>query len=286
MRKLLFCVTIFVAAQAVLTAAPASNPAILVHNYISRFQQIASVESARSGIPASIILAQGIHESQSGQSKLATAAHNHFGIKWRQSDGVGNHVTLYDDETYANGKKKLSYFKKYKSDEESYRHHTDFLMKNDRYYDLFRNERTDYKSWAHGLKACGYATDPLYAQKLIRIVEEYNLHAFDIPMILSLDEEDSMPFEANADGDLAIEISPQQFTYAATENTQNVLPNDEEPELFEIHNGQNEYTETKNVKKMTVRSQQKSDKIDENNLLYELSNDYAPLKPTTVKKQR
>lgn len=290
MRKLYFIVAFCVAALTKICATPTPNQAELAQNYISRFLQIASVESARSGIPTSIILAQGIHESQCGRSRLATAAHNHFGIKCKKEEGG---LPLHDDDTYANGKPRLSYFKRYRSAEASYRHHTDFLMKNERYFDLFRYERTDYVSWAYGLKACGYATDPLYAEKLIKIVDTYNLHAYDLPMILSLDEEednenqDIAATASDNDGQLAIEITPQTVgNESAEEYTHNVIRNEKEEGLFEITNFQTGYTETKAVVKPTRSTPRKTDKIDENNILYEVSNDYAPLKPTTAKKQR
>ena len=111
-------------------------------------------------IPASIILAQGIYESNAGRSPLSTEANNHFGIKCHK-DWTGNTYTQ-DDET------KNECFRKYNSPEESFRDHSLYLSRQDRYKPLFNLEITDYKGWANGLKSCGYATNPQYAAHLIK----------------------------------------------------------------------------------------------------------------------
>ena len=139
--------------------------------YISRYATIAVNEMYRTGVPASITLAQGIIESRSGQSTLAVDGNNHFGIKchtsWR------GRTMLADDD------RRDECFRVYDSAEESFRDHSDFLRYRDRYKFLFDFRTTDYKSWAYGLKQAGYATDPSYAAKLIQCVEDYDLSRFD-----------------------------------------------------------------------------------------------------------
>ena len=139
--------------------------------YISRYASIAVNEMYRSGVPASITLAQGIIESRSGQSALAADGNNHFGIKCHNS--WKGRTMLVDDD------RKNECFRVYDSAEESFRDHSDFLRYRDRYKFLFDFPITDYKSWAYGLRQAGYATDPSYAAKLIQCVEDYNLSRFD-----------------------------------------------------------------------------------------------------------
>jgi hypothetical protein len=139
-------------------------------DYIVMYRDLAIEEMVRSGIPASITLAQGMLESDNGNSTLARRANNHFGIKchgWK-----GKRITHDDDE-------KNECFRKYKTVHESYADHTDFLMGSPRYSSLFELEPTDYKGWAKGLKKAGYATSSSYADLLIRIIEENDLHQFD-----------------------------------------------------------------------------------------------------------
>ena len=138
--------------------------------YIQRFSDISVKEMKRSGIPASITLAQGVLESGSGNSRLAREANNHFGIKCH--DWTGPSIRHDDD---APGE----CFRKYKSAEESYRDHSDFLMTRARYAFLFDYKSDDYKNWAHGLKKAGYATNPRYANLLIDIIENNELYRYD-----------------------------------------------------------------------------------------------------------
>ena len=146
-------------------------------SYINRFQLVAIEEMQRSGIPASITLAQGIHESAAGTGRLAIESNNHFGIKCK-SNWTGAKYYHKDDD-YRNGKLIKSCFRAYDDPLQSYQDHTDFLVDNARYASLFELSTTDYKGWAKGLKRCGYATDPAYAQKLIKTIEKYNLQRFD-----------------------------------------------------------------------------------------------------------
>ena len=139
--------------------------------YIDQFYQIAEKQQKKHGIPASIVLAQGLLESGAGQSKLAKMSNNHFGIKC--SDWAGEKVYHDDDE-------KAECFRKYNYVMDSYEDHAMFLINRPRYSFLFNYKTTDYEAWAHGLKKAGYATDPTYAFKLISIIEDYDLHRFDL----------------------------------------------------------------------------------------------------------
>ncbi len=140
--------------------------------YIAQYSDIAVQEMLRSGIPASITLAQGILESGSGLSPLAVQGNNHFGIKCHK-DWTGR--TMHKDDDAKN-----ECFRVYDSPDQSFRDHSDFLRYRDRYKFLFDLDRTDYKAWAYGLKQAGYATDPKYPAKLIKYIEDYNLARFDI----------------------------------------------------------------------------------------------------------
>ena len=139
--------------------------------YIEQFAPLAVEEMYRSGVPASITLAQGLLESRYGLSELAVKGNNHFGIKCHNNWKGGR---MYHDDD-----RKGECFRKYPSPEQSYRDHSDFLRYRDRYKFLFDYRITDYKAWAHGLKKAGYATDPSYPSKLINLIEEYDLHEYD-----------------------------------------------------------------------------------------------------------
>lgn len=139
--------------------------------YIERFQQDALEDMKRTGVPASIKLAQGILESDCGNSRLAIEANNHFGIKCHKE---WNGDTFYQDDDEKN-----ECFRKYNSVLESYDDHSYFLRSRERYAFLFDLDITDYKGWAHGLKKAGYATNPNYAHQLIKIIEDYDLNRLD-----------------------------------------------------------------------------------------------------------
>ncbi len=149
--------------------------------YIKRFRDIAIREMERTGIPASIKLAQGILESGDGRSTLARKANNHFGIKCHR-DWKGKKHYREDDDYDENGKLIKSCFRVYRNANASYIAHSEFLRdpkKKYRYGFLFRLPPTDYKAWARGLKRAGYATSPTYAEKLIRVIETSELYRFD-----------------------------------------------------------------------------------------------------------
>ena len=139
--------------------------------YILKYAQIAVDEMNRTGVPASITLAQGILESGNGQSDLAKKSNNHFGIKCH-SNWTGAKVYHDDDE-------KGECFRKYKKVKHSFEDHSDFLVRGSRYEFLFELDRGDYKAWAKGLKKAGYATAPDYADRLIAIIEQEALYTYD-----------------------------------------------------------------------------------------------------------
>ncbi|MEM1124475.1 MAG: glucosaminidase domain-containing protein, partial [Bacteroidota bacterium] len=148
-----------------------------IEQYIDEFQYIAISEMERTGVPASIKLAQGILESNAGRSTLARKANNHFGIKCGSNWRGRKHYRKDDD--YVNGKLIKSCFRGYRNAENSYLAHSDFLLDNRRYRSLFQLNPTDYRKWAKGLKKAGYATSRTYDKKLIRIIEEYKLFRYD-----------------------------------------------------------------------------------------------------------
>ena len=143
-----------------------------IRAYIEKYKSISIEEMTEYGIPASITLAQGIHESAAGKSKLALNSNNHFGIKCHK-DWQGKSYNHDDD-------KPQECFRVYGNPEESFRDHSKFLLGRPWYKPLFLLNRTDYKGWAYGLKKAGYATNPQYAQVLVSIIEKYGLHQFDV----------------------------------------------------------------------------------------------------------
>lgn len=142
-----------------------------VANYINEYRDIAKEEMLQYGIPASITLAQGILESGAGAGELTLKANNHFGIKC--------HTGWEGDRAYHDDDEKGECFRKYKDPKYSYRDHSLFLTQRSRYQDLFKLRKDDYKGWAKGLRKAGYATDPKYPDKLISIIERYNLEKYD-----------------------------------------------------------------------------------------------------------
>ena len=142
-----------------------------INFYVKKYAPAATKNMRFFKIPASITLAQGILESGYGEGTLAKKANNHFGIKCHK-EWKGKSITHDDDE-------KDECFRSYKNPLRSYRDHSLFLVDRDRYSSLFTLNRKDYKGWAVGLKAAGYATDPKYAEKLISLIERFNLTRFD-----------------------------------------------------------------------------------------------------------
>lgn len=160
----------------ILSVAKAASPQppegrMSPEQYIAAFKDAAIADMKKTGVPASITLAQGIYESDCGNSTLATEANNHFGIKCHKEWKGG---TFYKDDDA-----KDECFRKYNTVQQSYDDHSDFLRTRERYAFLFNLEITDYKGWANGLKKAGYATNPKYAIKLIDLIERYNLNNLD-----------------------------------------------------------------------------------------------------------
>ncbi|PQB05018.1 glucosaminidase domain-containing protein [Aureitalea marina] len=143
----------------------------VVDIYIRNYQAIAMEEMEIYGIPASITLAQGILESGAGRGQLSRKSNNHFGIKC--------HTTWNGARVYHDDDEKGECFRRYEDPDDSFRDHSLFLTKRSRYASLFKLKQSDYKGWAKGLKKAGYATDPKYPSKLIKIIERYDLERFD-----------------------------------------------------------------------------------------------------------
>lgn len=144
----------------------------IIKKYIHTYKDLAVSEMMRTGVPASITLAQGIHESGAGIGKLALMSNNHFGIKCK-SNWTGATVKHNDDA-------KGECFRKYETVEESFKDHSDFLRSSQRYSSLFSLDPTDYRGWSKGLKNAGYATNPKYTQVLIKLIEDYHLHDYTL----------------------------------------------------------------------------------------------------------
>jgi hypothetical protein len=164
--------TIFFTSLILLANVSFGQQAETVKKYIEQYKGIAIAEMQRTGVPAAITLAQGIHESGAGLGKLAVTANNHFGIKCK-SNWTGESVKHTDDA-------KNECFRKYATAEESYRDHSDFLKNGQRYAFLFEIDPADYTAWANGLKQAGYATNPKYAPAIIKLIEDYQLQDYTL----------------------------------------------------------------------------------------------------------
>lgn len=171
-RLFAFLKHIFILLLFFLFTNAAYSQKITREKYIDMYKDIAVRQMNLYGIPASIIMAQACLESNNGNSELARNANNHFGIKGH--NGWSGRVYLHDDET------KNEKFRAYKTVEESFKDHSEFLKSGKRYAFLFSYDKTDYVSWAHGLKQAGYATNPKYAQLLIKVIEDNGLHRLDL----------------------------------------------------------------------------------------------------------
>ena len=139
--------------------------------YINQYKDLAIEQMLRYRIPASITLAQGLFESAAGRSDLVRQGNNHFGIKC--------HTSWMGPKQYHDDDARGECFRVYSDAKESYEDHSQFLARQSRYASLFNLSTSDYKGWARGLKQCGYATNPQYANKLIQIIELYKLHEYD-----------------------------------------------------------------------------------------------------------
>ncbi len=162
---------------------------LTTEQYIEMFKETAIREMKRMGVPADITLAQGILESESGNSELVKKSNNHFGIKCKNSWSGGG--VNHDDDALQ------ECFRSYKTAEESYRDHSNFLRNNGRYASLFKLDVTDYEGWAYGLKKAGYATNPQYPQRLIRLIADYNLHQYTTGNAADVVKYDASLFESD-----------------------------------------------------------------------------------------
>ena len=174
MKKFLFLITFVFLSSCSAVKSPPNNDNNIenkINLYIKKFAPAAVKNMRFYRIPASITLAQGVLESGYGEGTLAKKANNHFGIKCHE--GWKGKSIRHDDDA------KNECFRSYKNPLRSYRDHSLFLVGRDRYSSLFKLKRKDYKGWARGLKAAGYATDPKYAEKLISLIERFNLTRFD-----------------------------------------------------------------------------------------------------------
>lgn len=191
-KMLLFCL--------LLISFFAKAQRITAEEYILAYKDIAMQEMRDHKIPASITLAQGLLESGAGNSALAREAKNHFGIKCHKG-WTGKTYHMDDDE-------KDECFRKYKNAEESFRDHSEFLCGRTRYAALFDLEITDYKGWARGLKAAGYATNPKYAQLLIDRIELYDLTKYDKIALGQMADDGQLPEIEPEDELLELAFSP------------------------------------------------------------------------------
>ncbi|BFM43906.1 glucosaminidase domain-containing protein [Flavobacterium sp. CFS9] len=211
----------------------------LINNYILQYKDIAIGNMQKYGIPASIILAQGILESGAGKGDLALEANNHFGIKCHK-DWLGESVRHDDDSAQ-------ECFRKYTEASESYRDHALFLVGKNRYATLFTYEKDDYKSWAKGLRAAGYATDPNYPDKLISYIERYNLHQYDCQVT----GKSYKPFEKSA---------PVRSSSASSNTPSSSNSND--PNLYEVQKGDTLYSISKKFNVLVDDLKQKNNLSD------------------------
>jgi len=167
----IFFLTLFSCKTTSVTESAGGNMTEARKHYIKKYNKLAISEMKRSGVPASITLAQGLLESDNGTGRLARKANNHFGIKCH--DSWKGRKIYHDDD------RKKECFRKYDNAVESFRDHSDFLRNSNRYTSLFNLDRENYKGWAIGLKKAGYATDNQYDKLLIRIIEENGLYQYD-----------------------------------------------------------------------------------------------------------
>jgi hypothetical protein len=156
----------------------------IIRNYIRNYTSIAIAEMQRTGVPAAIKLAQGIHETTAGTSDLVRRSNNHFGIKCK-SNWTGDRVSHTDDAPN-------ECFRKYDDPLQSYRDHSDFLKGGSRYASLFELDPLDYEGWAYGLKKAGYATNPRYPQIIIKLIETYNLQDYTLIAMGKMSPPDEM----------------------------------------------------------------------------------------------
>jgi hypothetical protein len=173
---------VLIAGLLAVTLAVKAQDAEIINEYIETYKELAIAEMQRTGVPASIKLAQGIHETMAGTSVLVQKSNNHFGIKCK-SNWPGESVSHDDD---ARGE----CFRKYPKAEDSYRDHSNFLKNSPRYSGLFTLDPLDYSAWAYGLKKAGYATNPKYPLIIIKLIETYHLQDYSLIAMGKMQRED------------------------------------------------------------------------------------------------
>ncbi|MDR0907892.1 MAG: glucosaminidase domain-containing protein [Rikenellaceae bacterium] len=197
-------------AVAVVTAAVAAGQKISRAEYLERYKGIAVADMEKYGIPASIKMAQGMLESDYGNSRLAREANNHFGIKCK-SDWTGSSVFHDDDQPN-------ECFRQYLTAEESWHDHSEFLDRGGRYQFLFELDPLDYKAWARGLKKAGYATNPRYPELLIKIIEDNSLWLLDqgrqLPMGVIVARQNSEASRGSSEAVPAEQVDVDSFVIA------------------------------------------------------------------------
>lgn len=176
-------------------------PRPVVIDYIDTYKAIAISEMKRTGVPASIILAQGIHETEAGTSELVKKSNNHFGIKCK--DYWAGDKVYHDDD--ARGECFRSYTRAF----DSYIDHSDFLKNSPRYASLFKLDPTDYEGWAHGLRKAGYATNPKYAYILIKIINNYHLQDYTLIAMGKMKPEDEWLASVKSDNSPLLPEEPE-----------------------------------------------------------------------------
>ncbi len=186
MKKILFLALICVGLQ---SAAVRAEDSLQIVRYVNAMARYAVSEMHRSGVPASVSLAQGILETAAGTSPLYSRSYNNFGIKCKAN--WNGPYTLHDDDA------KGECFRVYDNDSMSYVDHSNFLRTAPRYDFLFQMDKTDYRGWAIGLKKAGYATNPKYSMKLIEYIEKYNLDAYDHLSVSQLNNTPRLARNAN-----------------------------------------------------------------------------------------
>ncbi len=178
-------------------------------DYVEKYKDIAIKEMLENGIPASITLAQGILESDAGNSALARYANNHFGIKCHK-EWVGDKY-IQDDDT------KDECFRKYKAAEESFDDHSEFLKTRGRYAFLFELRKTDYKGWAEGLREAGYATDKSYAIRLIKLIDDNKLYQYDRMQEVAIDKKEKKKPEPQIIKPTGLPVAPAKKIFLNNE---------------------------------------------------------------------
>ena len=209
-KKLLVCVAVLV------SFGKLTAQYLTPEQYIEKYKDAAVREMKRMGVPASITLAQGLHETENGNSVLVKKSNNHFGIKCKSS-WTGGGVSHDDD---APGE----CFRTYKNADESYRDHSNYLRGNQRYGFLFELSPSDYKGWAYGLKKAGYATNPKYPVILIQTIEKYNLQQYSLLAINDMPKYDKSQFEDDKEVPFVYNEEEENKSIAKNVSNKDVVP--------------------------------------------------------------